>query len=129
MKNAFPILELTVLAVSRPKVFQSADLVLGVAAWPTDPIGSCTAILSGVHAGCEVRIRDKDSTELAGTESCSENPSFTWSVYSLGSPYNTVRIVVISTSYELIDLLYTSSIGSFSIPIEMREDPWFKDPA
>ena len=65
MKNAFPILELTVMAVSRPKVFQSAELVLGVAAWPTDPIGSCIATLSGVHAGCEVRIRDKDANELA----------------------------------------------------------------
>ena len=95
---------------------------------PTEPIGYSSITLVGVHAGCEVRIRDKDTNELAGVESCVEDPSFILDVRSIGSPYNTVRIVVISTDYELIDLQYTISVGSFSIPIEMREDPWFKDP-
>lgn len=95
---------------------------------PTEPIGYTTITLVGVPAGCEVRIRDIDTNELAGIESCSKDPSFILDVRSIGSPYNTVRIIVISTDYELIDLQYTISIGSFSIPIEMREDPWFKDP-
>ena len=128
MSKAYPCVMGTTFTLQRGRIASNGIAAFGMAAWPTDPIGSCTATLSGVHSGCEVRIRDKDANELAGTESCSENPSFTWPVYSPGSAHNIVLIVVISTSYELIDLLYTSSIGSFSIPIEMREDPWFKDP-
>ena len=126
--TGIPTPHLQFFPLGRGNVVDIGGFAFGVCRLPTDPIGSCTATLSGVHLGCEVRIRDKDANELAGTESCSENPSFTWPVYSTGSAYNTVRIIVISTSYELIDLLYTSSVGSFSIPIEMREDPWFKDP-
>lgn len=95
---------------------------------PSDSIGSTSITLQGVPAGCEIRIRDKDTNELDGVESCIENPSFSWPVYTSGSDYNNVRIIIISTSYLLIDLQYTASIGSFSIPIEMRPDPWFNDP-
>ena len=128
MSAAIPFPYLTLFGQARGRSAGLGSAALGVCRLPTDPIGSCTATLSGVHAGCEIRIRDKDTNELAGTESCVENPAFTLPVYSPGSAYNTVRIIVISTSYELIDLQYTVSVGSFSIPIEMSEDPWFKDP-
>ena len=79
--------------------------------------------LTGVIAGSEVRIYAiSDGAELAGTESCVSNPTFTFTANVQ------VRILVISTIYRLIDFVYSAGSGTASIPIEMSEDPWFKDP-
>ena len=79
--------------------------------------------LTGVIAGSEVRIYAvSDGAELAGTESCVSSPTFTFTANV------EVRILVISTIYRLIDFVYSAGSGTASIPIEMSEDPWFKDP-
>ena len=80
--------------------------------------------LTGVIAGSEVRIYAiSNGAELAGTESCVSSPTFTFTANV------EVRILVISTSYRLIDFVYSAGSGTASIPMEMSEDPWFKDPA
>lgn len=84
---------------------------------------SINLTLQGVVAGSEVRIyRVSDNTELAGVESCVINPTFTFSANVI------VRIIVINVLYILIDFNYPAGEGDISIPINMEEDPWFKDP-
>ena len=105
----------------------------GVEAWDCGPYefdhgygphpATLDLTLTGVIAGSEVRIYAiSNGAELAGTESCVSNPTFTF-VANVE-----VRILVISTTYRLIDFVYSAGSGTASIPIEMSEDPWFKDP-
>ena len=104
------------------------NVLIGRQRLPTEAIGITTITFSGVAAGCEIRVFLLNGTEIAGIESCAANQALSWDVYATGSSNNNVRILIVNIAYEIIDLLYTSSIGNASIPIEMREDPWFKDP-
>ena len=105
----------------------------GVEAWDCGPYeydhgygnhpATINLTLDGVVSGSEVRIyRISDNTELAGIESCVSNPVFTFSANVA------VRILVINILYMLVDFTYLATSGEVSIPIEMRPDPWFKDP-
>ena len=95
----------------------------------SDPIGSTSVTFDGVNAGSEIRIYLPDGTEVAGVETCEANHILTWSVYAVGSPNNTVRIVIVHTAYKIKEFTYTSRIGAQSIPVQNEPDKWFSNPA
>lgn len=95
----------------------------------TDPIGTTTVTFSGVAVDSEIRVFLADGTEMAGIESCSLNQQLTWSVYSYGNSNNNVTIRVVNSAYKIIELPYTSSVGSVTIPIQQQKDKWYSNPA
>jgi hypothetical protein len=52
-----------------------------------------------------------------------------WSVYSSGSPNNTVRIVIVHPNYKIKEFTYTAQAGNQSIPVQQEADKWYSNPA
>ena len=104
-------------------------IALGVARFPTDPVGVTTVTFDGVNAGSEIRIYHPDGTEVAGVETCDANHVLAWSVYAPGSPNNTVRIVIVHLDYKIKEFTYVSRIGAQSIPVHQEPDKWRSNPA
>ena len=100
-----------------------------VASLPTDPIGTTTVTFSGVNSGSEIRAYLPDTTEAAGIETCAADQVLSWSVYSVGSPNNTVRIVIVHPDYKIKEFTYTASLGNQSIPVQQEPDKWYSNPA
>lgn len=96
---------------------------------PTEPVGSCSVTFSGVNAGSEIHVYLPDGTEVAGTELCVENQTLVWSVYSVGSPNNTVQITIIKRGLRWQKFSYVSTVGASSIPIFPQPDLGYNNPA
>lgn len=118
----------TALPTIRGRSLNNFGITISRQSLPDDPVGSTTVAFDGVPAGSEIRVQLPDSTEVAGIESCIANQSLSWQVYAPGSPNNIVRIIIVNLAYKLKDFLYTSKVGSSSIPIQMDNDPWFSNP-
>lgn len=125
--SAFPTPSLTVCTVVRPKVFQSGGLVLGVSAWPTDPVGTFSLTLTNVVVGSRVHIeKQSDGTEYHDSIAASSTVVVSLSAYSSGSPGNDLRIKVRkgagSPTYKPFETLATAIVGSQSIYIGQIAD-------
>lgn len=121
---------LTVIPAQRGAMVGAMDgaAAYGVCRWPTDPVGTTTVTFSSVPAGSEIRVYDPSANELAGIESCAANQVLVWSVYSAGSPNNTVRIVIIDMAHRIKEFTYTSQVGAQSIPVQPENDKWYVNP-
>ena len=97
-------------------------------ALPTDPVGTVDISFTGVKLGSEIKIFDDDSTLLDGTESSGATPSFTLQRYAPGSPYNTLRILIIALQYEVIDITYELTATDTTIPVFQRIDRNYRNP-
>lgn len=95
---------------------------------PDDPIGVTNVTFDGIPADCEILVQLSDGTQVAAVENCIVNQILTWTVYSAGSPNNLVTIKVVDIRYRLKVFTYTSRVGDQSIPIQMEEDVWYKNP-
>lgn len=129
MTICIPHADFTVIPTGRGVITSHGDSSLGVARWPTDPIGTITATFSGVPASSEIRVYRADGVELAGVESAAaDNPTLIWSVYAVGA--NSVnRIVIINLTREIIEFNFTPVVGYVTIPIQMSNDRWYSNPA
>lgn len=97
---------------------------------PADmPVGVATITFSGISAGSEIHIYLPDGTEVAGTESCTENQSLSWPVFSPGNPNNAVSVTIIKRGLRWQKFNYQSVIGSASIPIFPQPDLGYSNPA
>lgn len=126
--QGIPTPSFQLMGIARGKSVSIGRVSLGVAAWATDPIGTTTVTFSGVNAGSEIRVYLPDSTEAAGIETCASNQVLSWSVYSSGSPNNTVRIVIVHPNYKIKEFTYTATAGSQSIPVQQEPDKWYSNP-
>lgn len=95
---------------------------------PTDAIGTTVVTFDGVPAGAEIRVFLPDMTEVAGIESCAANQVLSWPVYSIGTPNNTVRIVIIDLTHKIKEFNYTSQLGTQIIPVQSENDKWWLNP-
>lgn len=129
MSACVPDSVVTIAMAARGRIVTSSNgVALGTFSLPTDPIGTCTRTFDGVPAGSEIRIYRADGVELAGVESCaSADPQLSWSVYAPGA--NSVnRIVIINLAYKIKEFIYTPSVGTGSIPVQMDDDDWYSNP-
>ena len=94
----------------------------------TDSIGTAQIVLTGVRLGSEAHIIAKDSTVLASADATGNALLFSIPRYSAGSPNNTVRVIVASLGYEMLDFDYTVTSESASIPVFQRVDRTYKNP-
>lgn len=101
---------------------------VGTLRLPTDPIGTTTVTFSGVNASSEIRVYLPDGTAVAGIEDCAADQVLSWSVYSSGSPNNTVTIRIVSTAYKLKEFTYVSAVGATSLPVQQEPDKWYSNP-
>lgn len=106
----------------------TAGGTVGVRRMPTDSIGTATVAFVGVHADSEIRVYLPDGTEVAGVENCDADQVLAWPVYSVGSPNNTVRIVVMHMEYRLKEFTFTAFAGAQSLPVQQDRDPWYSNP-
>ncbi len=106
----------------------TAGGTVGVGRLPTDSVGTATVAFVGVHADSEIRVYLPDGSEAAGIENCDADQVLSWPVYSVGSPNNTVRIVVMHLAYRLKEFSFTASKGAQSLPIQQERDPWYSNP-
>lgn len=102
---------------------------IGFQRLPTDAIGSSNVTFQGVNANSEIRIYRPDGAAAAGVENCVANPSLRISVFSVGSPNNTVRVVIIHPAYKIKEFSYTASLGDQSLPVQQELDKWYSNPA
>lgn len=104
------------------------DVAQGVFRFDTDAIGTTTVTFSGVNADSEIRVYLPDGTEVAGVEDCTADPVLIWSVYSAGSPNNTVTIRIVHPSYKIKEFNYPASAGVVNLPVQQERDPWYSNP-
>lgn len=94
----------------------------------TDPVGTLDITFSGIKDGSEIKVFDADKLLITGTESSAGIPLVTLSKYAPGSPYNTVRILIINLGYEVIDLTYELPAADATIPVFQRIDRNYRNP-
>lgn len=125
--SAFPTPSLTVCSVVRPKVFQAGSLILGVSAWPTDPIGTFSLTLTNVVIGSRIHIETQSGgTELHDSVADATPETISLSAYASGSAYNDLRIKVRkgtgSPTYKPFETLATATVGAQSIYVGQIAD-------
>lgn len=96
---------------------------------PTDAVGTVKLGISGVKPGSEVHIISADRTLLASNESVGGSVSFTLNRYAAGSANNSIRIVIVHTQYENLDISYELSATDSTIPVFQRIDRNYRNPA
>lgn len=102
---------------------------LSIERLPTEPVGITTVTFSGVNAGSEIRVYLPGGTEATGIETCSDNQVLSWPVYAPESPNNTVTVRIVSMTYKIKELSFTSTVGTVSLPVQQEPDPWYSNPA
>ena len=128
MSKALPCHMGMIFVASRGRIAANGFCAFGMAAWPTDPIGTTTVTFDGVHAGSEIRVCLSDGTEIAGVEDCLADHVLSWSVYTYGNPNNVVRVVINHLDYGIKEFFYTSKAGAQSIPVQQDLDIFFNNP-
>jgi len=132
--QGIPTPALQFMGISRGKSVSLGGVLLGSAAWATDPIGTTTVTFDGVVAGSEIRVYLPDGpsgsagTEVAGLDSCISQQQLTWSIYAAGSPNNTVWIHIIKRGLRWMKFPYVSKLGIQSIPIFQNTDLGYNNP-
>ena len=127
---SFPHGRITLTGITRGRQRSLPGAISGCAfSLSTDAVGMATVTFSGVNSGSEIRAYLPDTTEAAGIETCSADQVLSWSVYSAGSPNNTVRIVIVHPDYKIKEFTYTASLGNQSIPVQQEPDKWYSNPA
>lgn len=119
--NIINDLELGLMALGDRKI-------VGMQRLASDPIGTVTLTLNGVKPGSEVHIIDYAASIISSVESTVGDPSFPLSVYQAGNVRNTIRILVVSLSYEVLDLSFTLTNVNASIPVFQRVDRNYRNP-
>lgn len=102
-------------------------LSIGVAPWPTDPIGAFSLTLTNVVVGSAIQIETQDgTTTLYNGTAATSSPSVTLSAYASGSNLNSLRIKVrkgtSSPYYQPYETLTTAFVGSQSIYVSQIPD-------
>lgn len=127
MTICIPHADFTVIPTGRGVITSHGDSSLGVARWPTDPIGTMSLTLTNVVVGSRVLIRDQDDTTTFYDQlAAASTVVIALPVYSAGSPLNAFRIKIRKASaapfYQPYDTLLTAAIGSQSIYINQLPD-------
>jgi len=96
---------------------------------PTDSVGTVGLTISGIKAGSEVHIISPDLSVLASNENAAGSTKFTLNRYAAGSPNNSVRIIIVHTQYENIEIPYELTAIDSTIPVFQRIDRNYRNPA
>lgn len=127
MSFAIPYPSMTFVGVTSGSIASQGEYSLGVQRSPTDPIGSMSLTLVNLVDGSSVQIEPQaggatfHNSVVSGT-----SKTVVLSVYSPGSPFNSLRIKVRKGSaapyYQPYETLATAVVGSLSIYVSQIPD-------
>ena len=92
-------------------------------------IGAFVLTLTNVVVGSRVYIeRAMDDAVIYDEIAAMGDISVPISVYTLGSLYNNINIVLVELGYKIVSIPYTVEAVNAKIPLQMLSDPWFSNP-
>lgn len=113
---------------SRGPMNPNHGAALGLGRLPTDPAGVVTLRFSGIKNGSELHIFYLDGSKGASVESAIDNQQVTVQRYVVGSPFNSVRVLIASLGYENLDFNIELPEENSSIPVFQRIDRAYRNP-
>ena len=125
--SSIPTLYGAISPFSRGKIVGLPGGAVGVARWPTDPIGTFALTLTNLVIGSRIHIETQgDGTALHDSVADATEETISIPAYSSGNPYNALRIKVRkgtgSPTYKPFETLATAIVGAQSIYIGQIAD-------
>ncbi len=110
---------------THPTTFGATLQVYDYQNLPTEPVGFSNITFANIHAGSEIHIY-RGETEVVGTESAVASQVLSVPVFPSG--YNTLRILIVSLGYEVMDFNYAVPGKDSSIAVFQRLDRNYRNP-
>ena len=127
MSVGLPCCSGTVFGLSRGRIASNNFFSIGMASWPTDPIGTFVLTLTNVVVGSRIHVeKQSDGTSYYDDVAVTSTVSISLSAYGVGSAYNDLVIKVrkasSNPSYQPWETQATAIVGSQSIYVSQIPD-------